>query len=202
MPKEETQEEVKLPETLQPTSVEDWGKKEVAPAEDEGFIIELPSGNVVKVRRTLDLIVLLKAGRIPNPLAGVVQRMIDTKSTDFPTEEMDGQMVEQLYDLLARNAVKMMISPPVDMPEARMPGEKADAYQKRLESWKPAQGKLSVFEIDMNDLLFMMGVGQGQAADLASFREEQAGGMAPAQDGDGVRSDTGNRAARRAKSKR
>lgn len=185
---------------LEVTSASDWNKKAL-PAE-EGFLLELPSGNVCRVRRTLDMLVLLKAGRIPNPLAGVVQRMIDTKSTEFPTEEMNREMLEQLYDFLAQNAVRMVIEPKFEMPDPRVAGEDGEAYQRRISDWQPSEGAISIFDVDMTDLLYLMAIGQGQAADLASFREEQAASLVTAQNGEGVRKPSSNRSSRRASGKR
>lgn len=172
-----TEEDQDQEQALQVTSVEEWGKKSAPP--EEGFICPLPSGSVARVKRTLDMPLLLKAGKIPNPLAGIVQRMIDTRSTDFPTEEMDAETLGQLYDLLIQNAYKMILEPPVDMPDPRgtkdgIPiKETAEEYQERLSKWQPKKGHLSIFAIEVPDMVYLFAVGQGAAADLESFRAEQ-----------------------------
>lgn len=85
------------PKNLQVTPVEAWGKQQTST--EEGFVTELPSGNVVRMTRTLDLAEMLSTGRIPNPLAAIVQDMMAKGTEVFPPTD-DMKTIEQLMDLL------------------------------------------------------------------------------------------------------
>lgn len=170
MPPDGTQE-------LQVTSPTEWGAR-ATPVEN-GFITELPSGNVIRMQRTMDMLVLLRTGQIPNPLAGIVQKMIDSGDPGFPADAAKNPNVaEQLLDLLDRTWMKAVIEPPFDAPRPRGKSEDGrnieetqQQYIDRISKWSPAEGKISVFDVDVNDKLYVLVVAQGVAADLAKFRE-------------------------------
>lgn len=214
---------------LVPTSPSAWKRTGQEPVpEEDGFIAELPSGNVVRMTRTLDMPILLKTGKIPNPLAGIVQNMIDTRSTVFPVDQTDQKVLMQLLDLLNETAVRAIIEPPFDMPAKRQKGESAEKYMERLEDWQPeftelgrqqhakaikedpdhAEGpcfcerKISAWDMTMEDRFFVFAVAQGAAADLASFREEQERALAVLQAGEGVRKPTKRTGGTRSKKKK
>lgn len=149
-------------------------------SQDVGFITELPSGNVIRMRRTMDMLDLLRTGQIPNPLAGIVQKMIDTQSMDFPAKEADTQVAQQLLELLDRTWMKAVLEPAFDAPPVRgidaigMHFEEThDQWIQRIARWEPSAGKISVTAVDVNDKMFVFVVAQGAAADLARFREGQ-----------------------------
>lgn len=171
-------------EELVPTSVEDWGSSEPLP--EEGFITELPSGNRALVRRTLDLPILLKSGQIPNPLSGIVRRMMDTGDPTLLQKETTGPALEQLLDLLASNTCKTMLSPKVSRPEPLQKGETWEHYLARIDGWQPDPGTLSVFQVTMPDQTYLFAVAQGMATDLASFRDEALAALVSVQDGEDV----------------
>lgn len=166
-------------QTLTPTSVDAWKKPLdfVVPQDAEGFIVELPSGNVIRMTRTMDMAQLLKTGKIPNPLAGIVQQMMDNHTPIFPKNITEGDAIMQLLDLMNEMAVRCIMEPPFDMPEVRKKGEDADAYQDRLAAWQPAEGKISVWDLTPEDRQFIFAISQGAAADLATFREESDAAM-------------------------
>lgn len=175
-------------EELQVTAPTEWGKKKETPVED-GLIVPLPSGNVVKVRRTMDMLALLRSGRIPNPLAGIVQKMIDTGNPDLAsamqaTGPESAKTSQQLLDLLDATWLRAVIEPEFDGPPQRgklrdeagrfiKQHETVDEYQERLSTWTPEDGKISIFDVDMDDKMYVFGVAQGAAVDLARFRAEQ-----------------------------
>lgn len=161
---------------IQPTSAQEWGRKI-----EEGAVHELPSGNFARVRRTLDLLVMLRAGKIPNPLAGIVRSMIQTQKADFPLDKMDEQTLSQLLDLLDNNAAAAMVDPKVEVPPRRNEGEADEDYNVRFEKWdveRLGRGALSAWQLDVQDKLYLMGLSQGRVVDLQSFREEQERAMA------------------------
>lgn len=193
MPKDQGKKELKV------TSAEDWGKD--PSKQEDGFLLELPSGRVAKVRRTLDLPVLLKSGMIPNPLAGIVRKMMDNRDSNFPVDEMNGEALGQLLDLIHAAIVKMMIEPKVSAPRQRGRDESGfriqetdEEYMKYLEDWAPTVGTVSIFDIDLPDKLYLYAASQGMAADLATFRGEQNQLVAPVS--------TGKRVAPKAKQSR
>ncbi len=188
----------------QVTSVTDWKKPSHIGANnesmDEGFIIDLPTGNRVKLRRSLNMGLMLASGRIPNPLAGVVQRMIDQRSTAWPKEaDEDVQIQQQMVEMLKETAVAVVIDPPFAGPEARSKvrsetggfiKETAEEYQARLEAWVCPEGHISIFDVDFEDQAYIFAVAQGEAADLARFREQSLGIVADVPKGQGVRKPT------------
>lgn len=187
---------------LVPSTVEGWGAKK--PTED-GFVTELPSGEIVKMRRTLDLPVLLATGRIPNPLANIVQQMMQQGTTAFPAEMQDMNAVKQLMELLDSTVVACILEPPFSKPDARGDDESEEEWTARLTEWKPDEGTVSIYAMDVQDKMYVFAVAQGGAADLARFREEQAAALGDVQAGEGVPSAAkravGNRQQRRAAAK-
>lgn len=165
---------------LQVTTPGEWGKKQVA--EEEGFITELPSGNVIRMRRTMNMLTLLRQGRIPNPLASIVQKMIDTREINFNQVDADGKMAIQLLDMLDEGWLSAVIEPTFDGPEPRKPNESAEDFTERLNQWRPKEGAISVFDVDVQDKMYVFAVAQGAAADIARFREEQSAALESLED--------------------
>lgn len=161
-------------DNLQPTSASDWGK---ATAND-GFVTTLPSGHVARVRRTLDLPILIKSGQIANPLKSILKKMMDSGGGGNIMEEVQadasGKSSEQLLDLLNDTTVRVMVEPRVSQPPRQERGEDWDAYTDRIAGWDPDPGTVSVFKIDMPDKMFLFAVAQGMAADLEMFRHQSS----------------------------
>lgn len=154
--------------TPQPTSVSEWRKPD-----HKGFMVELPSGKSVRMFRNMDMLALLKQGRIPNPLAGMVQEMINKGgAVDMDKLQLDTDTLQQLLDLMDECVAKVVIEPKV----IRRPDD-ASA------DWEPPEDALEVGEIDIQDRLFIYTVAQGGATDLTQFREQQDKIMATTQDG-------------------
>jgi len=153
-----------------PTSAAEWNKGRTYGG--EGFVIELPSGNFARVRRSLDLPSLLRSGKIPNPLGDAIGEMMVQGKEGLPDTEFDRTMLLQLMDLLDQTACSMMVEPRVSMPSVRLNEESDEAYFKRIEEWEPEEGTISIFDLALEDKLFLFYVGQGAAADLERFREE------------------------------
>lgn len=156
--------------TRQPTRASEWGKNK---AKAQGFLVDLPSGESAVVRRTLDLPMLLDTGRIPNPLAGIVRTMMETGATNFPKDQMAGKAIQQFLGLLNDQVCRIMIEPPVSRPRAQEPGEEWESYVEDIKDWIPDEGTVSIFDIEMDDKMFLFAVGQGMATDLSTFREQQ-----------------------------
>lgn len=167
-------------QTLTPTPITEWGKKKT----DSGIILELPSGNVCKIHRTMDMMTMLQAGKIPNPLARTINEMIDSGNPNLGemlAQQESPEVMRQLFDLVNRTTEKIWIEPPVSCPESRKKGEDWDDYAIRVDDWVPEEGTLSVFAIDMEDKMYAFAVAQGGPADLDRFREEQESVMGSVQ---------------------
>lgn len=188
-----------------PTSASSWGR---APQAEDGFVVELPSGNFAKVRRSLDMLDLLRSGKIPNPLAAVVQEMMDGKATALSSPEMQSREgLEQLMDMLDTYTVRTMIEPAVSRPIQSKDFKASDfsdlvtdeivaevdaiededmraerlhglVYLAYLRQWTPDDNTLSIFDIELNDKMFLFGISQGAVADAKSFRDESTRAMA------------------------
>ncbi len=162
----------RLPTVDDVTSPEAWNSERL-----RGFAVTLPSGNTVFVKRTMDLLVLLKAGRIPNPLADAIQKQIDTGSPNFNISNMDEQALEQLLELIDHTVVKMVIKPPVALvPE----GEDGRV-------WQPPEGHISIADFSPDDRFFLFQISQGGVTDLTSFRKQQEDIVSHLADGGSVR---------------
>ncbi len=158
------------PVTKKVTSAAEWRTAKL-----KGVVIELPSGHVVKVTRTLDLTSLVKQGHIPNPLAGLVNKMISTGGALPPGEELSSEAVNQMIDLVNINVAKCMIEP-----KCVVPPEDAE------EGWEPEEDAISVEEMELSDRMFIFSFAQGAASDLQQFRGGPAPVVAPVPDGKGV----------------
>lgn len=181
---------------LEATPATAWRKKR-----EEGFLTTLPSGNVARIRRTMDLLTLLKTGSIPNPLRGVLQKSMNKGGAPQKVDlnEFDREALEQFIDLLDNTLASCFIEPKVQptpeapqKPEEATEEEVAEWRQKLIEweQWEPDPGYIATGDIDMEDKMYVFTVAQGMVADVASFRNVTTAGMAPAQNGQGVQDAT------------
>lgn len=175
-------------EDLQVTTRSQWKG-----VQKEGVLTPLPSGNVVRVRRSMDLLDLMKAGKIPNPLAGLVQGMIDKRKVEITNEDLDPDTLMEAMRFIDDAVVKAVTEPKLIVPPQPELDEDATAYSKRLDQWKldiddPASDDydpegVPLTWLDMDDRMFVFVFAQGFAADLESFREETATALARVPDG-------------------
>lgn len=130
-----------------------------------GFLVELPSGKKVRMVRTLDVMEMLKAGTIPNPLRSIVQSMIDQGTQTIPEEtKRDTELLMQMNELMDRCVSKAVIDPKVYLvPEGENPG-----------TWNPDdEHGISISDLEVQDKAFIYQVAQGGATDLEQFRKLQ-----------------------------
>lgn len=171
----DTSTEAQPKQELQVTDAASWSKPRMA-----GLVVELPSGKVARLRRSLDLMAMLKTGQIANPLAGIVQEMIRNQSPQFPTDKMDEQTLMQMMDLVDTTAVQSFIEPKVEkVPEGTHPDDHI-----------PSEGHVSLADIDLRDRFFVFGFVQGGTTDLRPFRGEPDEAVDTAQDVGGVQQPT------------
>lgn len=131
----------------------------------------------MRVVRTMDLMHLLKAGRIPNPLSGMVQKMVDNKDANVRVEDLDPAALTAMLELVDNTVLKSVIEPVIEQPPAPEPDESGEAYAARINDWRPSPDAIALSWIDMEDRMFIFTFAQGFAADLATFREEQKAAM-------------------------
>ena len=176
------------PNKLQVTTPEAWGTAP-APAE-EGFITELPTGNVIRMMRTMDLPVMLATGQIPNPLASIVSEMMESGSQVFPAEQArDMQVMKQLMNLLNTIFCNAVLEPRFTMPEIQGEEESDEDYSKRINKWSPREGTVSIFNVVLQDKMYVYAVAQGAAADLGRFRSQSEGDFLAVPAGPGLGDD-------------
>jgi hypothetical protein len=159
--------------TPQVTPASEWRKKK------QGFVVTLPGGNVIRMRRTMDLFSLVKAGKIPNPLAGIVKSAMKQGGGAPDPEEMaknlNEEAIVQMLELVDASIPKIVLEPRV---VARPDDADFD--------WEPPEGAIEVTDLEVEERMFIYSVAQGGAADLESFREQQNSFMAPPSDGSDV----------------
>ena len=138
---------------LTATSPQEWRKLNTL-----GTLIELPSGKVARLRKP-DLFTLVRAGKIPNALAGKVTEMIKKQKADIA--DFDASELADLLDIVAKAA---FVEPQV--------------VDKPTED-----NQISPSDIDFTDKSFVFQYAQGGTSDLEFFRREQGRNVSPAQDG-------------------
>lgn len=141
-----------------------------------GFTVELPSGMKVHVRRTFDMLANLKGGKIPNPLAGLVEEMIENKRPSLDVNTMGAEAVQQMLAMFDQTLEAMMIAP-------RFQARPADAPW----DWEPEEDAIGPFDMGLEDKVFLFQLSQGGTADLATFRQQSNDIVATLSDGSEVR---------------
>lgn len=144
---------------IKPTSASDWRKMSTL-----GMVIELPSGKFARIRKP-DLLVLVKAGKIPNALAGKVTEMIKTQKVDLSKFELD-----DVTDILNATAKAAFVEPQV--------------------TEKPNKDQIAPEDIDFDDRLFVFQYAQGGTKDLDFFRNQQARNVSSVQTSQDVQPET------------
>lgn len=182
-----------MPESPQVTTAAEWQS-----AATDGFIQTLPSGRVVKVRRTMDMMALLKTGQLPNALAAIVNEVIRDAGKGKTTSLQDVNLEalaegDNLRDLILFQediVVKMLVEPKAETPPRRgkgkhpdgtkvKPDESEEDFQERLEAWSPTPGAISTDWIDDEDKNFLFNMAQGGTRDVERFRAEQGAAVEP-----------------------
>lgn len=154
---EETQRLQEL-QTREVTPLEDWKSPRKS-----GFLIELPSGNVCRIRRTFHLLELIKSGSLPNPLRSVVEDSMDKGQYALNLAAMDTEARIQALDLLDHEVVAAMIEPRV-----LIPPEGVDP-----EVFQAPPGAISIMDLTVDDRTFIVTVAHGGTTDVTKFRAEQ-----------------------------
>lgn len=137
-----------------PTSIAAWKK--------EAFrTVELPSGNVMKIRK-IGMQALLAAGTIPNSLMGLMQSAL-SKGKGVEDKVM-GKLAEDpkgLADMVLM--VNRIVTTIAYEPEVHMPPKSGEPRDENL---------LYADEIEEIDKMFLFGLISGGTRDLETFRKQ------------------------------
>lgn len=158
---EATAQEIEYLRSLQdksPTPADQW-----ASPRKQGFIVQLPSGNILRMRRIMNIVQAVKDGTIPNPLGDIVQRQISAGLPMIKLNDLNQEALQQSLDLLDSTVVLAAVDPKVEIPPEDQPAE----------LWNPAPGSISIMDLTLADRLFITKVANGGTTDIDRFREEQ-----------------------------
>lgn len=169
------------------TSAASWAKQET-----DGVVTELPTGKIVLLVRKLDLPVMLRSGRIPNPLSGIIQGMISSGKSELPTEQFNDPVIfEQMMNMVDASVSAAMVQPKAIRPPVKGEhpatsiafSESDEAFQKRWDEYEAIlddveANTISTDWIALEDKIFIFYFAQGGAADLATFRKSTGDAMA------------------------
>ena len=152
-----------------------------------GQIVLLPSGNRVRLRRTLSLMDAMKSGTLPNPLTKLIEDSLKFATRGTPTTEaeakeqeqealksfmdMDQEGQMQLFELIDNECVQIFMSPKLVIPPKT--DENGDPVDARL--WKPENpDEMSIVDVSWDDRIYAYNWAQGAPMDLARFRKTTA----------------------------
>src|SRR5580765_7201439 len=127
-----------------PTSALTWKKPYV-----EGELVEFPSGNVARLK-PMSLDTLIRLGRVPNVLLGLVASDLIGK-TDDETPLSDEEVTSELVRMMDTLALTMFLEP-------------------RVVEENPGSAEISVDMVSMTDKQFLMELVLDGSHKLRSFR--------------------------------
>lgn len=152
---------------MQPTPADQWNSPR-----KQGFHVKLPSGNVCRVKRTMDFLEMARKGEMPNPLAAIVIKMVESGEPIADLQKLPPESQLQMLVFIDEQVCRMMVEP-----RCMIPPEKDDEGNDVIaEFWQPpVAGCISILDLTQEDRLFLFNVSQGGPTDLASFRSMQEG---------------------------
>lgn len=157
-------------EGLEVTPISEW-------RQNRGELIKLPSGKVIKMIRTMDILLLLKNNLIPNPLSEIFEEMVAKGEPHPNRERMQGDTLLQMAEFIEDNVIKCLVFPKV------YPVPKGE----NRETWQPDdENGVSIADLSWEDKNFIFSVAQGGATDMESFREGQKAYLASLANGQQV----------------
>lgn len=175
---------------IRPPSVPIYPDEKITPAgawnqtTQDGFVVELPSGNFAKLRRTLSLPTLLSSGKIPNPLADMIRKMISVGKSDIKAEDLGEEGAIQFATLVNEQIPLIFASPRVE--------SRPDGWDTSKQgAWEPSPGAMDINMLSFEDQMYAFSWAQGAALDIATFRERANASMATVQHGEGMAQESG-----------
>lgn len=133
--------------------------------------LELPSGNVMRVRR-IPLENLIARGLIPNSLLPMMQGALAGKRMDAASEQFTQEQLTDMLELQNSVTIACAVEPAV----VAVPDDEDDRDEDTLYT----------DEVDMQDKAFIFQWAVGGTADAARFRSKFAESVATLGDGEGV----------------
>lgn len=169
------------------TSAASWAKQDI-----DGLVTELPSGKIVLLVRKLDLPIMLRTGRIPNPLSGIIHASMSSGKGELPIDQFNDPIVfEQMMNMVDASVSSAMVEPKAIRPPVKGErpstslafSESDEDFQKRWDEYEAVladieANTISTDWIALEDKIFIFYFAQGGAADLATFRESAGNAMA------------------------
>lgn len=178
MPSQPQDFQKKSKKNLKTTSAAQWKKKSGAKPVD----VELPSGNVAKVRQ-IPMTTLLSDGLFPDSMANIVRSSIDGKQSKAELEaQTNAQMAEmaedpkkmlEMFSVIDKIMVQAVVEPAVQLP----PEDDEDRDDEVLYA----------DEVDIEDKMFIFNFCVGGSKDIERFREESKAALGSMADLEGVR---------------
>lgn len=164
-----------------PTSASSWSSK--TPTVD----LELPSGNVARVRR-VGPEVFLRQGILPDSVTALVEKNVRKKQGKRPLDAsailQDKEQIGQMLEMLDRVLVYSVIEPKVLMPPSCSVCGEDDVVSAKMHEDKD-RPDFHVFQpnprledalyadvVDLDDKLFIMNFCVGGTRDIERFRRE------------------------------
>lgn len=177
------------PLPLAPTPADQWVSATTGDDED----VQLPSGNVARVRR-VGPEAFLTQGIMPDTVSPIVEKAIRSKKGLKPQQQADmakdPKQLGALMEMLDRTLCYAVVSPKVQMPPACVEcGEldtvaTEDHHDEELASYhefRPGErqsGVLYADRVDLEDKMFILNFVVGGTRDLERFRREQRASVA------------------------
>ncbi len=158
-------------------------------------LVQLPTGNVVRIRR-IPIADLLTEGIIPDTLTSIVESKIRPESKKVakkPTNEevrelmRDPNKVKDLFDVFDRVSAKVVIEPEFVYHRRQVKDAEGDLIQP--EEWEniPAEDRnedlVYTDEVDFGDKSFIFQYSVGGTADLERFRGQTGTALGTLADG-------------------
>lgn len=159
-------------------------KSEWRSSRKDGLAVTLPSGNTAYLLRTLDLAEMIKEDKIPNPITGVMNKMLASGGKPTDVDASDPEVLISMIRFINEQCERIFVDPKVQAPPlpenldtdprcAEWDQERKDSYD--INTWEPADPNvMTVLDIDFDDQMFAFAFAQGASADLATFRAERA----------------------------
>jgi len=154
----------------QPTKGTDWRKPR-----EEGFLLDLPSGNVVRIR-PVALDVLLRQGEIPDLLTPFVAKMV---YQGVDTDELDSLLSAEK---LTEQSTEMLVLIDAVVTAAFL--------EPRIVAEPQADDEISIADVELADRGTVFSLAVLPANELRRFLERQAASVEPVPDGDGDGAET------------
>lgn len=163
------------------TSVSGWKGKKTPTSK-----LELPSGNICKVRR-VSIAKLMSADVFPDELSAVIAGTVETKKSgkqSEPEKVSDVKMSDmpKFLDAIDKVAEMVIVEPKVTRP--------MDEDGNELDDDDRDPNKLYTDDVDLNDKIFVFQFAVGGGTDLDKFRSELSSGLGGVRDVEDVESST------------